>query len=75
MPVLLPLKKMSRDEKLRAMEALWADLSLDEDQFESPAWHEEALRDAERAGKAGKAKFSDWEEAKKRLRRKTAKFA
>jgi hypothetical protein len=75
MPILLPLKKMSRDEKLRAMEALWADLSHDEDQFESPPWHEEASRDAERVVKAGKAKFSDWEEAKKRLRRKAANLA
>jgi hypothetical protein len=39
MPVALPLKKMSRGEKLRAMEALWADLSQDEDRFESPLWH------------------------------------
>jgi hypothetical protein len=57
------------------MEALWADLSRDEDQFESPAWHEEALRKAERAVKDGAAKFSSWEEAKKRLQRKTAKLA
>jgi hypothetical protein len=56
MPVALPLKKMSRDEKLRAMEALWADLSQDEDRFESPAWHEQALRDAERAVKSGEGK-------------------
>ena len=75
MPVVLPLKKMSRDEKLRAMEALWADLSQDEGRFESPAWHEEALRQAERAVKAGKAQFSDWEEAKRRIRRKAAKLA
>jgi hypothetical protein len=75
MPVVLPLKKMSRDEKLRAMEALWADLSQDEDHFESPAWHEQALREAERAVKTGKAKFSDWEQAKKRIGRKAAKPA
>lgn len=75
MAAILPLKKMSRVEKLRAMEALWADLSRDEDQFESPKWHEEALRDAERAVESGKAKFSDWEEAKKRLRRKASKLA
>jgi hypothetical protein len=73
MPIRLPLKKMSRDEKLRAMEALWTDLSSDQDRFESPLWHEGALREAERAVKDGKAKFSDWEEAKKRLRRKVAK--
>ena len=75
MPVSLPLKKMSRDEKLRAMEALWADLSQDEDAFESPAWHEQALREAEHAVKTGKARFSDWEEAKKRIRRKATKLA
>ena len=75
MPVVLPLKKMSRDEKLRAMEALWADLSQDEGRFESPAWHEQALREAERAVKTGKARFSDWEQAKKRIRRKAAKLA
>ena len=75
MPVALPLKKMSRDEKLRAMETLWADLSKDEDRLESPAWHAQALREAERAVMAGKARFSDWEEAKKRIRRKAAKLA
>jgi len=75
MPVVLPLKKMSRAEKLRAMEALWADLSQDEGRFESPAWHEQALREAERAVKTGKARFSDWEQAKKRIRRKAAKLA
>lgn len=75
MPIALPLKRMSRDEKLRAMEAIWADLSQDEDQFESPAWHEKALREAEHAVKSGKAQFSDWEDAKKRVRRKAAKLA
>jgi hypothetical protein len=75
MPIALPLKRMSRDEKLRAMEAIWADLSQDEDQFESPAWHEKALREAKHAVNSGKAQFSDWEEAKKRVRRKAAKLA
>jgi hypothetical protein len=75
MPVVLPLQKMSRDEKLRAMEALWTDLSQDEDRFESPAWHGQALREAERAVKAGKARFRHWEEARKRIRRKAAKLA
>ena len=74
MPIALALKKMSRDEKLRALEAIWADLSQDEEQFESPAWHESALRETEREVKAGKAGFGDWEEAKKRVRRKAAKL-
>ena len=70
MPLTLPLKKMSRDEKLRAMEALWADLSAEEAKVASPAWHAEALQQAERSVKAGTAKFSDWDDAKARIRRK-----
>ena len=75
MPVVLPLQKMSRDEKLCVMEALWADMWKDEDRFESPAWHARVLRDAERAVKSGKAKFTDWEQAKKWILLKTAKLA
>jgi len=75
MATVLPLKKMSRLEKLQAMEALWVDLSRDEDRLESPAWHGDALREAERAVSSGKATFSDWDEAKERLRRKAAKRA
>lgn len=75
MATVLPLKKMSRAEKLRAMEAIWADLTQDDRRFESPAWHGDALREAERAVEAGTAKFVDWEAAKKRLRRKAEKLA
>jgi hypothetical protein len=69
----LQLKKMSRNEKLMAMEALWADLSQDESSVDSPAWHEQALRQTERMVKAGKAKFVDWDDAKAILRRRVAK--
>lgn len=73
MPVKLPLKKMSRSEKLMAMEALWADLSQDESLVESPAWHEDVLRESERLVKEGKAIFMDWDTAKAVLRRRVAK--
>ncbi len=66
---------MSCNEKLRAMEALWADLSKDDDRFESPTWHVQELREAGRAVKQGKARFSDWEIARKRIYRKAAKLA
>jgi len=75
MSVTLPLKKMSRQEKLMAMEALWADLSQDESKLISPAWHADVLQEAEAKVKSGQAKFSDWEEAKVRIRRKAAKLA
>ena len=75
MVALLELKKMTRAEKLQAMEFLWEELSRDEDTLESPAWHEKALREAEAAIKSGKAKFIDWDEAKERIRRMTSRLA
>ena len=63
---LLPLSQMSREEKLKAMEALWIDLTREEE-FESPAWHGDALRETEKAIEAGEAGFVEWEQAKKRL--------
>lgn len=63
-----PLDKMSRAEKIMAMEALWQDLSRDEDALPSPEWHEEALKETERRLSAGQEEFVDWEEAKKKLR-------
>jgi len=75
MPLTLQLKKMSHADKLRALEAIWSDLAKNEGRFESPGWHGDALQEAQRLVKAGKAKFSDWDEAKARLRRKAAKVA
>ena len=75
MPLTLQLKKMSHADKLRAMEAIWSDLTKNESRFASPPWHDDALQEAQRLVKAGKAKFSDWEDAKARLRRKAAKVA
>jgi hypothetical protein len=71
MPTILPLDKMSREEKLRAMEELWADLSQNDD-FESPAWHAEELEKTRKRIREGEAKFSNWEEAKERMRRRAA---
>jgi hypothetical protein len=62
---------MSREDKLRAMEALWADLSKDEAETDSPGWHGVVLRETERLVREGKARFSDWLSAKRRIRRKT----
>lgn len=66
---------MSRDDKLRAMESIWTDLTEHADQFDSPAWHDNVLRETQAAYEAGKVQFTDWDEAKQRLRRKAAKLA
>lgn len=63
------IQQLPRQEKLRLMEALWADLSRNEAEVESPAWHADALREtAERAAR-GEEKILDWEQAKAKLRR------
>jgi len=75
MAVTLPLGRMSREDKLRAMEALWADLSRDEAETDSPGWHEATLRETEQLVREGKAKFSDWQSARRRIRRKAGRVA
>jgi hypothetical protein len=59
---------MTREEKLQAMEALWDDLSRDPETLESPAWHEEVLRERDEQVAAGEAEFVDWEQAKADIR-------
>jgi sugar-specific transcriptional regulator TrmB len=58
----LTIKKMSWDEKLRAMEELWESLSREESRLESPAWHRQALREE---------KPINWAAAKQELRKRT----
>ena len=64
----LPLDQMTTEEKLQAMDALWADLSRNAAQFQSPAWHEQVLREREQQLKSGEDTFIDWEKAKQQLR-------
>jgi hypothetical protein len=68
----LPLSQLSLAQKLDLMEALWADLTRDEKTLKSPAWHETILKDREEAFAAGKVAVSDWEQAKKRIKKKVS---
>jgi hypothetical protein len=68
MEITLPLEKMTVAEKIRMMETLWSDLTRDEEQFESPQWHGEVLRERATRVKQGKESFMDWETAKRQLR-------
>ena len=64
------IKKMSRTEKLRTMEALWADLTKDEDKYASPSWHIDELVRTENNIRSGRVKFVTWETAKVSIRRR-----
>jgi putative addiction module component len=68
MAVNLPLDEMSVEDKLRLLEAIWADLSGTPDQLESPAWHQDLLEETARRVQSGEATFSDWQKAKASIR-------
>ena len=72
MDITLPLDQMTTAEKLRAMEAIWADLSRHADEMPLPQWHKDVLENRERLVKEGKAKFIPWEKAKKQLRKRVS---
>lgn len=64
------IELMSRAEKLQVMEALWADLSKTEAEVESPSWHADVLRETETRVAAGAERITDWDTAKRELRKR-----
>ncbi len=68
MDVTLPLGQMTVAEKLRTMEAIWADLSRNENEVDSPIWHEDILKERDLRVMEGKESYLDWEVVKKQLR-------
>ena len=69
MGIALPLEKMSRKEKIQAMESLWDDLCRHAEKVQSPAWHGAILEQREESLRVGEAEFTDWDAAKKRIRK------
>jgi hypothetical protein len=65
----LEIQRMPRREKLKLMETLWADLSRDDAEFESPVWHAEVLRETSERRARGKETLLDWDQAKTKLRK------
>ena len=66
------LGKLTVEEKLRAMEILWADLSRRAEALPVPQWHKDLLDERERRIQSGEARFTDWESAKKRISEQTS---
>jgi hypothetical protein len=65
----LEIQRMPRQEKLKLMETLWADLSREDAEFESPAWHADALRETSERRVRGEETLLDWKQAKTKLRK------
>ncbi len=53
----LEIKKMSRIERLQAMEALWDSLLDEEAEIESPEWHRGILEERKRRIETGESEF------------------
>ncbi|MFP4349423.1 MAG: addiction module protein [Thermodesulfobacteriota bacterium] len=61
---LADIKKMSMVERLKAMEALWDSLLYENEEIESPEWHEKIIEKRKAKIKIGKAKFISLSELK-----------
>lgn len=68
---MLSIENLTRTEKLRMMEVIWDDLSLDSESLASPEWHAQSLKNAERALAENQTHFVSWDAAKKMLRDST----
>ncbi len=68
MEVILPLARMSVEEKLRTMESLWEDLCATAADMQSPDWHQDELAGREAALSRGDDRFEDWDDAKRSIK-------
>ena len=65
--IVLPLEKMTFNEKMEVIDAVWEDIRSHPETAEWPAWHESYLRKVQEEIDNGTAKFIDFETAKKML--------
>jgi hypothetical protein len=63
-----PLDEMTVSDKLHAMEQIWDDLCRNPENVPSPGWHSYILQAREGRVKEGSSKFTDWAEAKEKIR-------
>lgn len=68
MGVAIKLENLTTEEKISVMESLWEDLCRNASETLSPAWHGDVLSQREESITVGEASFSDWEDAKKKIR-------
>jgi putative addiction module component (TIGR02574 family) len=63
------VSRLSKAERLQTMEWLWASLSKEPKEIESPEWHGEVLAARKAKADSGEAEFLTVKQLKKRLRR------
>ncbi len=65
------LQQMTREEKLKAMHAIWEDLARDEGAMASPGWHGILLQETTERLAANHEIIHDWSDAKAELRKRS----
>lgn len=68
MSIELPLESTTLADKLKAMEAIWADISRRPADLPSPDWHKAILEEWRRRIAEGKLNLLDWDTAIANLR-------
>ncbi len=68
----LLIDQMTLEEKLQTMEILWDDLCRRERDMPMPLWQKNLLDEREILVDQGKARFMDWEAAKKHISTRTS---
>ena len=63
------IKNMTTAERLEAMELLWDALCHEEEEVQSPGWHEPILKERKERIESGEAKFYTLDQLKERFRR------
>jgi len=63
------IDRMSWEEKLRTLQELWDAITREGDRYESPEWHEQALKETQERYDSGAEKPMDWATAKRQLRK------
>jgi hypothetical protein len=71
MALALRLDKMTVRDKLQALEEIWDDLCRSAKVIPSPSWHADVLRAREKRIRRGTSRFTEWTEAKRKIRRRT----
>jgi hypothetical protein len=68
----IQIDQMTLEEKLLAMEALWDNLCRREEDLPMLQWHKDLLDEREGLVRDGKARFTDWGTAKRRITGQTS---
>ena len=71
MEITLPLDKMTIAEKFSTLEDIWNSLKRTAKDIPAPIWHEDVLKAREMRVQEGSSVYSDWTDAKRRIRERT----